>query len=510
LSGDWVGEIRLGEEVTLLKLRCRQGPGGVRVAADLPPFGPADVALDKLRVGPAAVQFELPGDGGARLFEGQFKDGAVSGEVRHGPNRGTFRLVHLAAIDHRRLAACRGAYRVGTDRFIWVAPFGELGGGLFFLDSSSGRFGPLHAESDTTFFSGQAVVAPLFPPAVRIAFDRKADGAVSGLRYSQGKSDEVVARKVPLRREEVRFHNGEVNLRGTLTSPQQGGPHPAVVLVHGSGPEDRDFLGPWVEFFASRGVAALAYDKRGVGESGGDWKKATFADLAGDAVAAVRLLRGRADIDARRIGFFGISQGGWVAPLAARRAGNIAFLILHAGAAVSVAEQGLQSLEQELRVYGFPQAEIDEAIAYQKRDDAFTRTGQGWDQLQEAYRKAMAHKAEWVWPPRPKDDWFRPFYRGIMDHDPLPDLARLSCPVLAFFGEVDRTVPAGPNKTALQRALAKASDRDHTVVVLPRANHMFLEAQTGVRTEYPRLKNFVPAYFEMMARWLGRQVLAGR
>jgi pimeloyl-ACP methyl ester carboxylesterase len=510
LLGDWVGELRLGDEARLIKLQCGNPEDHVQVTVKLPPYGPAVLAVGKLHVTREAMSFELPQDDSALVFEGKLDASGLAGTVRSGTERGTFRMVRLGRVDARRLAACRGAYRVGPEHFLWVAPFGELGGDLFFVDSRSGRFGPLYAESDTTFFSGQTVAAAVFPVEVQIAFVREADGTVSGLTYRRGKSDAVRAIKVPLSTEAVRFRNRDVTLHGTLTMPRGAGPHPAVVLVHGSGPADRDFLGPWVELFASQGVAVLAYDKRGVGASGGDWKRATFHDLAGDAAAAVALLKSRSDVDARRVGLFGISQGGWVAPLTARLAPNIAFLILHAGPAVTVAVQGLEYLEQELRGYDLPRTEIDEAIALQKLDDAFTRSGEGWGKLQEAHQKAVGRKAEWVQPLRAKDDWFRAFYRGIMDHDPVPDLARLSCPVLAFFGELDHNVPPVPNKAILERALATGGNRDVTVVVLPKANHLFLQARTGTRAEYRHLTTFVPEYFESMTSWLRRRVLASR
>jgi pimeloyl-ACP methyl ester carboxylesterase len=183
-------------------------------------------------------------------------------------------------------------------------------------------------------------------------------------------------------------------------------------------------------------------------------------------------------------------------------------MILHACSALTPGEQGLQSLESELRAYGFSQAEIDEAVAYQKLDDAFTRTQKGWQQLQDAYQNAESKKAEWTAPPKARDDWFRTFYHGVIDHDPSPDLREVRCPLLAFFGDCDRTVPPERNRPALEQALGQGRNKDFTVVVLPKANHMFLQAQTGVRTEYPGLKNFVPCYFDTMSRWLQKRALA--
>jgi pimeloyl-ACP methyl ester carboxylesterase len=507
LLGDWLAEFQIGTQSKVMKIHCRKQENRIEAAIDWPPFGPTGVPVRKLQASRTTVSFEVSLEDVAFAFEGQLKDKGVSGEVRHGTDKGSFQMVRLATIDAARLAACRGPYQVGPGHFVWVAPFGELGAGLFFLDSRSGRFGPLYAESETTFFSGQAVVSPLFPLDIHVTFQRKDDGAVSTLIYQPGKAQELSGVKIALRREEVRFRNGAVTLAGTITTPAGERARAAIVLVHGSGPEDRDFLGPWVEFFASQGLTVLAYDKRGTGKSDGDWKKATFGDLAGDLEAGHRFLQARKNVDPRRVGLFAISQGGWIAPLAVRRSGDVAFTILHACSALTPGEQGLLSLESELRAYGFPQAEINEAVAYQKLDDAFTRTQKGWQQLQEAYQKAVSKKAEWVQPPRARDDWFRTFYRGVIDHDPSLDLQQVRCPVLAFFGDCDRTVPPERNKTALEQALAKGGNNDHTVFVLPRANHMFLQAQTGVRTEYSGLKNFVPRYFEAMSSWLKQRGL---
>ena len=133
--------------------------------------------------------------------------------------------------------------------------------------------------------------------------------------------------------EEVSFQNGDVSLRGTLSTPATKGLHPALVLIHGSGPARRPG-GFWIPFFARHGIAVLVFDKRGAGESTGDWRKSTYQDLAADALAAVQLLKRQKGIDPKQIGLWGNSEGGWVAPLAASQSTDIAFLIVRSGSAL--------------------------------------------------------------------------------------------------------------------------------------------------------------------------------
>ena len=136
-----------------------------------------------------------------------------------------------------------------------------------------------------------------------------------------------IARRVEIeKREDVRFSNGDIQLAGTLIAPTTGAKHPAIILVHGSGAEDREYMLPFARFLVRHGIAVLGYDKRGVGGSTGDWNTASFDDLAGDVVAAFEYLKTRTDIDRAQIGLLGWSQAGWIMPLAAVRAKDIAFL----------------------------------------------------------------------------------------------------------------------------------------------------------------------------------------
>src|SRR5215216_2996715 len=164
----------------------------------------------------------------------------------------------------------------------------------------------------------------------------------------------------PFKAEEVSFKNDDVALAGTLLIPLTKGQHPAIVFIHGSGPQDRDF-GPLPGFFARRGFAVLTYDKRGVGNSSGDFKRVAFIKLAEDALAGVRYLRSRKEINPDKIGVWGVSQGGWLGPFAASQSAEIAFVISVSGPAVSPKEQMLFYRGNQLRSLGLSEEAVSEA-----------------------------------------------------------------------------------------------------------------------------------------------------
>src|SRR5204863_2609161 len=137
---------------------------------------------------------------------------------------------------------------------------------------------------------------------------------------------------------EVSFRNGDVTLSGTLLLPLTEMPHPAVVFLHGAGSEGRYGARFLAEYLTRYGIAALIYDKRGVGKSTGDWKRSDFNDLAGDAIAGIHLLQQRNEINSREIGLYGHSQGGMITPLISSRSRDVAFIISGAGSAVPVYE----------------------------------------------------------------------------------------------------------------------------------------------------------------------------
>lgn len=311
---------------------------------------------------------------------------------------------------------------------------------------------------------------------------------------------------LPYRTESVEFSNGDVMLSGTLLVPDSGGPHPAVVFLHGSGPERRDNARYWADRLARCGVAALIYDKRGTGGStdgqGGGWARARFSDLAGDGAAAIRHLRGRREVDAGRVGLVGQSQGAWLAPLVAGRAGRVAFLVLMSGGGATPAEHELHDDAARLRDAGHSDSVIDRATALQERINAYLRTGESRgalaEELERARREAWFDLTELPAEPPPLSAVDASWWRRHMDFDPVPLVARLGVPVLAVFGERDRLVPVDASAARLTAALAAAPES--AVRILPGADHtLHVWTDADGRGPWPHLADGLP---ELLTSWI--------
>jgi dienelactone hydrolase len=268
-----------------------------------------------------------------------------------------------------------------------------------------------------------------------------------------------------VREEEVRFPSGSVALAGTLLRPLASGPHPAVVLVHGSAVPGRSSARYRSQglFFARHGIAALIYDKRQ------GFEKATFDELAADAAAAVRFLKTHREVDPDRIGLAGFSQGGWLAPLAGSQVDGIAFLILQVAPAVSVEEQEVQRVRHGMAAEGSPEEDVFHAVAYTRLMFDTAYRGGDWSRLEaateEARGQAWAEQVQLVSSPEDLEGWRRQRY------DPEPVLRRTTTPVLALYGERDTVVPPAENAGRMRAILEEAGNRHVTVKIFPRANH---------------------------------------
>lgn len=290
---------------------------------------------------------------------------------------------------------------------------------------------------------------------------------------------------------EVFFESDGDTLRGTVMLPSTPGPHPAAVLIHGSGRHSRQTVlyRAWADLLVRNGVAVLFYDKRGVGASGGSYG-AGFAQLSRDASAAVHALRSQPEIDAGRVGLHGWSQGGWIGERVAADRGDIAFLMFVSAAAVTPRAQEFQKVEAGLRDDGRPESDIEDALAYLGLYFYVVRTGEGWPLLETAI--AQAQETAWgdyVDQPRGPDDlaWWRENHAA----QPAAMVADLRMPVLLLYGGADWIVPPIENAERLRALFPEPSKVE--VHVFPRADH--------------RLE--VPSWIDAAGRWNWPQIAPG-
>ena len=266
----------------------------------------------------------------------------------------------------------------------------------------------------------------------------------------------------PIERREVRFSSGSIELAGTLLLPAGEGRVPGVVLVHGSGDSDRSnpWTDAWAKALAARGIAVLHPDKRGCGESLGDWKTASFEDLADDAAAGVAWLRDEPRIDAANVGLAGFSQGVDVLPVCAARGDACSFTIAVSGSVVPLLEQIIDEIELGARLAGSPlaaeqRASIEAAhrLAFESATGAAT-----WDELQERVGDLIAGDAALAEPLRglcaPAESWIWGWVRAVGDFDPLPHWKRTEVPMLFVYGGSDSQVMGAKSVARLREAFA--------------------------------------------------------
>ncbi|HWA01630.1 MAG TPA: alpha/beta fold hydrolase [Caulobacterales bacterium] len=386
-----------------------------------------------------------------------------------------------------------GLYRLSDAREIYVEYLPDIDG-LVMVDFPSGRVRPLARSADGAFSFGPRIGAGE-PVVATFTLDSDLMSWREAGRVSTG-------RKIAFRTEDVSFQSGEVRLAGTLTLPRGSGPFPAVVLMHGGGAQTRDFF--WIpHFFASRGLAVLAYDKRGVGASTGDWRTSSNADLAGDALAGVEWLRARSDIRANRIGLYGSSAGGWTAPMAAARAPNrIAFVIARSASALPERANVIYEIEGDLRSAGFG----DDEVAAMRRVHELAlgaSDAQSWERFREGL--ASIRGAPWfrlVRLPADLPAWNDAARHGEVEgfiatlrrdaSDPLASWRQLSMPILIQEGGLDRYVP-GPLSTELLRTALSRNHAAH-VVLYPRGDHPMFESSDGYPRSIPAASRYAEGY----------------
>jgi pimeloyl-ACP methyl ester carboxylesterase len=316
----------------------------------------------------------------------------------------------------------------------------------------------------------------------------------------------------PYREEEISYTNpaAKIELAATLTVPPGKGPFPAVLLMSGSGPHDRDetLMGhkPFLvlaDYLTRKGIVVLRADKRGVGKSTGDYSKAVMADFAADGEAGVAYLKTRAEVNPRKIGLVGHSEGGIEGPMAAVGNPDVAFVVMMAGPGVRGDELLAEQVQLIEKAAGKSQAEVDKDLAIQKEILALVEKDKDDAALEKDLRVVMAGKVPEAQMGMQIKLVSSPWFRGLLDYDPVPALSKMTCPVLAINGEKDLQVPPDTNLPPIRKALAAGGNQNFEVVELPGLNHLFQTAKTGGIGEYGEIEETMsPVALEKVASWI--------
>lgn len=337
------------------------------------------------------------------------------------------------------------------------------------------------------------------------------------------------AEDVPYLIEEVTFPNGEITLAGTLTLPANEGPAPAVVLITGSGPQDRDESLPQVaairpfaliaDALTRAGIAVLRYDDRGVGQSTGDFNSATSVDFAADAAAAIAYLQTRPEINAAEIGVLGHSEGGMVAAILAASNPDVAFVISLAGPGAPITELMLRQNERILQTSGASPELIESQLNYLRQAFALVQAGDAAELealtyetlleqaalMSEEERAALGDLEAYArrTAQQTATDMNNNWWRFFLFYVPADDWSRVRVPVLAIYGGLDVQVDAEQNAAAFEAAMQAGGNPDYEVVIFPNANHLMQAAVTGGLEEYGTLEQtFIPELMPTIIEWL--------
>lgn len=337
----------------------------------------------------------------------------------------------------------------------------------------------------------------------------------------------------PYAAREVTYANAAdgTKLAGTLTIPEGPGPFPAVVMITGSGPQDRDeaLLGhrPFLviaDYLSRRGFAVLRADDRGVGGSGGSVSDATAQDSVGDVLAAVALLHTVPEIDRTHIGVIGHSEGGIVGPMAAAQSQDIAFVVMLAGTGIKGRDILTMQSEAIYLAAGLDKVTVAPVIEqHRKLMDLVEKDAPGPEV--EAAIKALSKSQQGLAPGAAAmtdaqldaavkqqmavldTKWFRSF----LFYDPRVSLRKVKVPVLALNGELDVQVPPKANLPEIENALKEAGNTDVTARELPKLNHLFQTATTGSPNEYAIIDETIsPQVLEIIAEWLNERTHAAK
>lgn len=544
LEGNWAGSLQAGDVVFHFVLHVsKSSDGAFKASIDSLDQGVYGIEVTALTQNDSDVRFSVPSNG--VQFEGKLS-------ADHAGIQGTWSQGNVGlALSFHRQAAGAGARKPGdaiaSVEGIWQAALEANGLRLRFqlhvthddekhliaaLDSPDQGISGIPAVN----VSQKLTVFHFEIPLVQGVYEGNLNAAktlITG-NWTQGgithnlnfqRSDQLVElvrpqnpkKPYPYREEEVTFVNpkAQISLAGTLTIPSGQGPFPAAILIAGSGPHDRDenvaghrpFL-VLADHLTRKGVAVLRYDKRGIGKSTGKYDQATTEDFASDATAALDYLKSRKEINSKRIGLIGHSEGGLIAPMIASRSSDVAWIVLLAAPGLKGEQIMLLQSELILKAAGFDDERIARARDFNLQSYALARKERDPEVLETKLADLVDSTGmSTTLPPtmlKPQAQMMTsPWFRFFLDYDPVPALKKTQCPVLAINGDKDLQIASKENLVQIEKALREGGNKDFQTHELAGLNHLFQHAPTGSPSEYGGIQEtFAPEALTFVSDWI--------
>jgi pimeloyl-ACP methyl ester carboxylesterase len=534
IVGDWQGTLHAGAQQLHLVLHISESPeGALKATLDSVDQNANGIAIDKISFQDGNLSFTSTAVHGS--YEGKLN--AASAEITGTWTQGQSlplnfeRAVHASDIDGSWL----GTLQAGGAKFRLLFQITNTPGGLHAtltsLDQGGGAIPVDSIVRDGLKLTMEVKIAhggfsgTLNKELSKIDGTWSQNGASLPLVLERVDAAKIKAASTPHPQEpqkpypyveqEVKYPNASagIELAGTLTLPPGKGPFPAVVLITGSGPQDRDeavfghrpFL-VLADYLTRKGIAVLRADDRGFGKSTGTFSTATTADFATDTEAGVAYLKQRLEINAHKIGLIGHSEGGVIAPMIAARNDDVAFIVMMAGTGVS----GDQVLEEQNKLILEANGASPEAAAteVERQRELLTLLKQEKDPpvLDKKLREKLSANIPEAQVGATISQLESPWTHYFVNYDPAAALSKVTCPVLALNGEKDLQVPPKQNLPAIRKALEQGGNKHFEIIELPGLNHLFQTAKTGSPSEYSQIEETIaPVALETIASWILQQ-----
>jgi len=545
LEGEWSGTLEVGEtQLHLILHLAKNAQGEWRATVDSLDQAVYGMEASKVARGQVTLRFELSSVGAK--FQGKISPDhkTIRGVWEQGGTGFPLRFESTARADTRKSSSAiskmegtwQGAIETGNMRMRLQLHIShdQAGGLIASVDSLDQSIQGIPASRVSENGSDIKLELPAFD-AEYTGTVNTAKNSIAGTWSQSGNTEKLDFRRserilelrrpqnpekpYPYKVEEVSFAaaDGKANLAATLTLPQSNASFPAVLLLGGSGPNDRDettaghktFL-VLSDFLTRRGIAVLRYDKRGIAQSTGNYAAATLEDFAQDAESALAYLKSRKEVDAKRLGIIGHSEGGILGSLVATRSTDVSWLVLM-GTPVTTGERTLlRQSELIARTGGLPEEQITRSLEFDRNAYAVVRGEKNPEAMEKRLNVLVEQSGlSQAMPPAALQAQIRvmssPWFRDFLIYDPEPVLEKLQCPVLALSGDRDLQVDSTENVPLLRRVYEMSGNKDFTVVEIEGVNHLFQTAQSGSPALYGAIEEtMAPSVLTMVANWIAK------